>query len=232
MAGSDDLAGRDVRTPACKDPGGKGRGSPPPCRMTSPPNAVSPKLTWFSDEPHSMKTRCGGVPAHTRWDPAQRKLRHPVAVVGLPCRQQPPGVTPQLLRKWWIIDQALWILPAISKPGDRSESVHGYGSPSGRLVLSTALTIASVIAMRKKSSLSESAVTVRVFTNGGSQAVTIPRKFRFSTSRATVRRHGESLMITPARDADSWDELWKNHQPLDESFHRWPTGPADKRASL
>jgi virulence-associated protein VagC len=92
--------------------------------------------------------------------------------------------------------------------------------------------IAILVAMRTKSALSEPAVTVRVFTNGGSQAVTIPREFRLSTKRATVRRHGDALIITPATEDDSWDDLWKNLQPLDGSFRRWPTGPAEKRPSL
>jgi len=85
--------------------------------------------------------------------------------------------------------------------------------------------------MRVKISLSKPAVTVRVFTNGGSQAVTIPRDFRLSTNRATVRRRGDALIITPAKEADSWDDLWENLQPLDNSFHRWPTDPAEKRSA-
>lgn len=86
--------------------------------------------------------------------------------------------------------------------------------------------------MITKNTLSKPAVTVRVFTNGGSQAVTIPKEFRLSTARATVRRRGDDLIITPAKDADSWDDLWEHLQPLDESFRRWPTGPVEKRAAL
>jgi virulence-associated protein VagC len=86
--------------------------------------------------------------------------------------------------------------------------------------------------MRTKSALGDPAVTVRVFTNGGSQAVTIPSEYRLSTKRATVRRRGDTLIITPAKEADSWDKLWADLQPLDESFRRWPTAPAETRSAL
>ena len=75
-------------------------------------------------------------------------------------------------------------------------------------------------------------VTVRVFTNGGSQAVTIPRQYRLHTKRATVSRRGDTLIIRPAKDADSWDALWDDLKPLDDSFRRWPTGPAEVREAL
>ncbi len=86
--------------------------------------------------------------------------------------------------------------------------------------------------MRTKQPPKDPAITVRVFMNGGSQAVTIPRNFRISTSRARVGRRGDSLIITPVNDADSWDDLWKHLKPLDDSFRRWPTGRAEKRAAL
>ena len=86
--------------------------------------------------------------------------------------------------------------------------------------------------MRTKHLPKDSAVIVRVFTNGGSQAVTIPRKFRLSTSRARVQRRGDSLIITAAKEADSWDALWEHLEPLDDSFRRWPTERAEKRAVL
>jgi virulence-associated protein VagC len=92
--------------------------------------------------------------------------------------------------------------------------------------------IALLAAMRTRAAASEPDVTVRVFTNGGSQAVTIPREFRLSTKRASVRRHGDALISTPAEDVDSWDDLRGKLQPLDESFPRWPTGPAEKRSAL
>ena len=88
-----------------------------------------------------------------------------------------------------------------------------------------------VVAMSSASSVS-SPVTVRVFTNGGSQAVTIPRQFRLLTKRATVTRRGDTLVIKPAVEEDSWDALWDDLIPLDASFKRWPTAAAEVREAL
>lgn len=79
---------------------------------------------------------------------------------------------------------------------------------------------------------SPAAVTVRVFTNGGSQAVTIPRQFRLATKRATVSRRGGTLVIKPVKEADSWDGFWDDLKPLDDSFRRWPAGAAEIREAL
>lgn len=75
-------------------------------------------------------------------------------------------------------------------------------------------------------------VSVRVFTNGGSQAVTIPSRFRLATKRATVSRRGDQLIITPAKEEDSWNDCWDALKPLDDSFRRWPTVAAEVRESL
>lgn len=91
--------------------------------------------------------------------------------------------------------------------------------------------IAIVIAMSAALPIS-SPVTVRVFTNGGSQAVTIPRQFRLLTKRATVTRRGDTLIIKPAAEDDSWDAMWDDLTPLDASFKRWPTAAAEVREAL
>jgi virulence-associated protein VagC len=86
--------------------------------------------------------------------------------------------------------------------------------------------------MKSTASAPSAPLTVRVFTNGGSQAVTIPRQYRLTTKRATVSRKGDTLIIKPAKDAGSWDDLWDDLKPLDSSFRRWPTGPAEVREAL
>lgn len=65
-------------------------------------------------------------------------------------------------------------------------------TPSQSLGASLIGDVAIIVAMSAKPSPRDSAVTVRVFTNGGSQAITIPRKFRLATSRAKVRRQGST----------------------------------------
>ncbi len=44
--------------------------------------------------------------------------------------------------------------------------------------------------------------TAKIFENGGSQAVRLPRRYRFSTSEVVVQRLGVSLILTPK------DKLW------------------------
>ena len=75
-------------------------------------------------------------------------------------------------------------------------------------------------------------VSVRVFTNGGSQAVTIPSQFRLKSQRATVTKRGDTLIIKPAKEDSTWSDLWDTLTPLDDSFKRWPTGPAEVREPL
>ena len=98
-------------------------------------------------------------------------------------------------------------------------------------MLHSSKEIAIYIAMSSSLSVS-SPVTVRVFTNGGSQAVTIPRQFRLLTKRATVTRRGDTLIIKPAAEDDSWDAMWDDLTPLDASFKRWPTPAAEVREAL
>ena len=45
----------------------------------------------------------------------------------------------------------------------------------------------------------------KVFMSGASQAVRIPQAFRFECETVSIRRQGESLILTPV--AETWDEL-------------------------
>lgn len=53
--------------------------------------------------------------------------------------------------------------------------------------------------------------TAKVFQNGRSQAVRIPKKFRFSTSTVTVTRQGDSLVLTPCPDV-TWESFFAEHR--------------------
>ena len=46
---------------------------------------------------------------------------------------------------------------------------------------------------------SEDEVRAKLFAHGGSQAVRLPKAFRFEGSEVTVRRAGESVVLTPVR---------------------------------
>lgn len=54
-----------------------------------------------------------------------------------------------------------------------------------------------------------SASTARLFPNGQSQAVRLPREFRFEGDRVYVRRMGQAVVLLP------WHAPW---QPLVESL--------------
>ena len=51
----------------------------------------------------------------------------------------------------------------------------------------------------------------RVFWNGRSQAVRLPKEFRFTSSEVTVKREGTRVVLEPfdlERDALGWPKAW------------------------
>ena len=51
----------------------------------------------------------------------------------------------------------------------------------------------------------------RVFWSGRSQAVRLPKAFRFSTKEVAIRREGRSVVLEPVeieRDEKGWPEAW------------------------
>lgn len=51
----------------------------------------------------------------------------------------------------------------------------------------------------------------RVFWSGRSQAVRLPKAFRFSTNEVSIRREGRSVVLEPVeidRDEKGWPEAW------------------------
>lgn len=76
--------------------------------------------------------------------------------------------------------------------------------------------------------------STRVFTSGDGQAVRIPKEFRISTDRVTIRRVGNELRITPepltgadvleliSEDTPGfWDGLYEPDDPPEEDLHPW-----------
>ena len=69
----------------------------------------------------------------------------------------------------------------------------------------------------------------RVFWSGRSQAVRLPREFRFDTDEVSIRREGESLVLEPVRverDARGWPVAWWE---LAGSAPGFDVGPRDER---
>jgi antitoxin VapB len=65
---------------------------------------------------------------------------------------------------------------------------------------------------------------VRVFRNGRSQAIRIPKEFELSTDEAVIRKEGDRLVIEPASRRTLRELLaeWSAMEPIEEDF-----GPID-----
>lgn len=62
----------------------------------------------------------------------------------------------------------------------------------------------------------------KVFWSGRSQAVRLPKKYRFETEEVTIRREGSKVVLEPqkAPAEDEWAWLDKMPGELDEDFVR------------
>ena len=70
----------------------------------------------------------------------------------------------------------------------------------------------------------------KVFWTGRSQAVRLPKEFRFSTDTVLVRRQGSALVLEPA---DKWPEGYaQSFAGAPENFKRLAQGKTDKREEL
>ena len=68
----------------------------------------------------------------------------------------------------------------------------------------------------------------KVFWSGRSQAVRLPKEFRFETDRVRIRRHGKSVILEPI--AQDWAWLDALMGPLDDDFVQAATEqPAEQK---
>ena len=58
--------------------------------------------------------------------------------------------------------------------------------------------------------------TARVFMNGRSQAVRLPKEFRFDTDRVAIWREGRHVVLCPM--FKDWDDYFRNSTPLPDDF--------------
>jgi len=73
-------------------------------------------------------------------------------------------------------------------------------------------------------------VTARVFTTGRSQAVRLPKEFRFDTDTVLVHREGSSVVLEPVRD---WPEGYvASFTGVPDDFERPAQGSVEKRRKL
>lgn len=57
--------------------------------------------------------------------------------------------------------------------------------------------------------------TAKVFTTGRSQAVRLPKEFRFTTSEVTIERVGDAVIMRPKLSKDAW---WDEMEQILASF--------------
>ncbi len=58
----------------------------------------------------------------------------------------------------------------------------------------------------------------KIFWSGRSQAVRLPKEYRFEGKEVRIRRHGQGVLLEPV--ASDWSWLDKIPRPLDEDFLR------------
>ncbi len=70
----------------------------------------------------------------------------------------------------------------------------------------------------------------RVFWTGRSQAIRLPKEFRFRSDTVLVRREGRAVVVEPA---DEWPLGYvESFAGIPDDFTRPPQGEADERTSL
>lgn len=58
--------------------------------------------------------------------------------------------------------------------------------------------------------------TAKIFQNGQSQAVRLPREFRFKDDHVYVKKSGNVVMLIPAKD--SWESLFDSLDKFSDDF--------------
>ncbi|NIE65648.1 type II toxin-antitoxin system VapB family antitoxin [Burkholderia sp. Ax-1719] len=63
--------------------------------------------------------------------------------------------------------------------------------------------------------------TAKIFKHGGSQAVRLPKDFRFETAEVRIRRHGAAVILEPV--PSDWAWLAPLIGPVDSDFETGAT---------
>jgi antitoxin VapB len=72
--------------------------------------------------------------------------------------------------------------------------------------------------------------TAKVFWTGRSQAVRLPKEFRFDSETVSVRREGQAVILEPT---DEWPEGYvESFTGVPHDFSRPPQRKVEKRAAL
>jgi antitoxin VapB len=58
--------------------------------------------------------------------------------------------------------------------------------------------------------------TAKIFRNGQSQAVRLPKKFRFDGDTVFIKRQGAAIVLLPVKN--SWDSLFNSLEKFTDDF--------------
>ena len=77
-------------------------------------------------------------------------------------------------------------------------------------------------------------VSARLFTNGASQAVRLPKEYRFEGNEVMLNRIGNIVMLIPKSEAHRWDNLLAGIDLFTDDFLAEPIDPlpVEKRESI
>jgi antitoxin VapB len=67
----------------------------------------------------------------------------------------------------------------------------------------------------------------KIFKHGGSQAVRLPKDFRFDTAEVRIRRHGAAVILEPV--PQDWNWLTPLLGPVDADFETAATTRPDEQ---
>ena len=72
--------------------------------------------------------------------------------------------------------------------------------------------------------------TAKIFTTGRSQAVRLPKAFRFNTPEVTIERQGDAIILRPK--VQSKEEWWDDVEKILASFEGMPEEIERDRSGL
>ncbi len=72
--------------------------------------------------------------------------------------------------------------------------------------------------------------TAKIFTTGRSQAVRLPKAFRFNTPEVTIERQGDAIILRPK--VQSKEEWWDEMEKILASFEGMPEEIERDRSGL
>jgi antitoxin VapB len=73
-------------------------------------------------------------------------------------------------------------------------------------------------------------MTAKIFWSGNSQAVRLPKEFRFEpgTEEVAIRREGEQIILEPVK-AEEWPaDFWRAFEGMPEGFERPAPAPQNR----